>query len=223
MKRTRLHRPSPAMVIACIALAVALGGTGYAQIVLPANSVGTKQLRNNSVASPKIRNAAVTNRKLARNSVTGAKVKANSLTGGHVLESSLGQVPSAASAETAASAMNAAQLGGVAADGYLRTTNVVFGTFTTSAGGASVVEARSKGLTGVSRAAAGFYNATFNRDVSNCTWIATGGNTGVGTPAYIATTRAPSAGGPNAVGVVVWSGAGAQVDGASVFVEALCP
>ena len=48
--------PSPAMVVACAALAVALGGTGYAALKLPRNSVGTKQLKN----------SAVTNRKLAR-------------------------------------------------------------------------------------------------------------------------------------------------------------
>jgi len=33
--------PSPAMVVACAALAVALGGAGYAARKLPRNSVGT--------------------------------------------------------------------------------------------------------------------------------------------------------------------------------------
>jgi hypothetical protein len=36
-------------VIACIALAVALSGTSYAALVLPANSVGSKQLKNRSI------------------------------------------------------------------------------------------------------------------------------------------------------------------------------
>ena len=45
------RRPSPALVVACLALAVALGGTGYAAMVLPANSVGTKQLRNGAVVA----------------------------------------------------------------------------------------------------------------------------------------------------------------------------
>jgi hypothetical protein len=39
------RRPTPATVIACIALAVALSGTSYAALVLPANSVGSKQLK----------------------------------------------------------------------------------------------------------------------------------------------------------------------------------
>lgn len=44
-----LHRPSPAMVVALIALFVALSGGAYAAINLPANSVGTKQLKNGAV------------------------------------------------------------------------------------------------------------------------------------------------------------------------------
>ena len=54
MSRLR-RRPSPALVVACLALAVALGGTGYAAIVLPANSVGTKQLRNGAVVAAKVK------------------------------------------------------------------------------------------------------------------------------------------------------------------------
>ena len=49
MRRTLRCLPSPAMVVACIALAVALGGTSYAAIKLPRNSVGTKQLQANSI------------------------------------------------------------------------------------------------------------------------------------------------------------------------------
>ena len=47
MLKTRL--PSPALVVACIALAVALGGAGYAAVTLPANSVGSKQVKPNSL------------------------------------------------------------------------------------------------------------------------------------------------------------------------------
>ena len=55
---TRIRKagpPSPAMVVASIALVVALGGTGYAAIKLPANSVGTKQLRKNAVTGAKVK------------------------------------------------------------------------------------------------------------------------------------------------------------------------
>jgi hypothetical protein len=52
----RLRRPSAATVLAVTALAVALGGTGYAAVVLPPNSVGTPQLKRNAVISSKVRN-----------------------------------------------------------------------------------------------------------------------------------------------------------------------
>jgi hypothetical protein len=56
----QIHRPSPAMVVACFALLVALGGTGVAATVaLAPNSVGTAQLRNNAVVSTKVRNGSL--------------------------------------------------------------------------------------------------------------------------------------------------------------------
>jgi hypothetical protein len=60
------------MVVACIALTVALCGTGYAATVLPRNSVGTVQLRNNAVVGGKVKNA----------SLTAADFKAGSLPAG---------------------------------------------------------------------------------------------------------------------------------------------
>jgi len=55
MHRIRKLRPTPALVVACLALAISLGGTGYATMQLPRNSVGTKQLKPDSVTSAKIR------------------------------------------------------------------------------------------------------------------------------------------------------------------------
>jgi len=51
--------PSPALVIACIALAIALGGVGYAATVVPRNSVGVLQLKPNSVNSAKVVNGSL--------------------------------------------------------------------------------------------------------------------------------------------------------------------
>lgn len=48
------RRPSASMVVALVALFAALGGVGYAATALPANSVGTKQLKNNAVTFNKI-------------------------------------------------------------------------------------------------------------------------------------------------------------------------
>ncbi|HXY84002.1 MAG TPA: hypothetical protein VEH52_00855 [Gaiellaceae bacterium] len=55
MKRLKILRPSPAMIVACMALAVALGGTSYAAVVLAPNSVGTVQLKNGSVTAKKVK------------------------------------------------------------------------------------------------------------------------------------------------------------------------
>src|ERR1035438_7171492 len=57
--------------IALLALFVALGGTSYAALSLPAGSVGTSQLRN----------GAVTSRKLAKGAVTAATLDPKSIAG----------------------------------------------------------------------------------------------------------------------------------------------
>jgi hypothetical protein len=78
-------RPSPAMIVAVIALIAAVSGSAYA--ALSKNSVGTKQLKKGAVNTSDIKNNAVTGK------------KAN--------ESSFGQVPSAKSADTSTSANSA--------------------------------------------------------------------------------------------------------------------
>jgi hypothetical protein len=55
----RCFTASPAMVVSLIALFVALGGTSYAAIMLPANSVGTKQIKNGAVTAAKISSSSV--------------------------------------------------------------------------------------------------------------------------------------------------------------------
>jgi hypothetical protein len=55
MKRM-LGRPTPAMVVACTALLVSLGGTGYAVTSLGPDTVGTVQLKANAVVSSKVKN-----------------------------------------------------------------------------------------------------------------------------------------------------------------------
>ena len=52
-------RLSYANVTASLALFIALGGTGYAAVTLPRNSVGSAQLRSNAVGTKEIRRGAV--------------------------------------------------------------------------------------------------------------------------------------------------------------------
>ena len=67
----RFGAPSPALVVSAVALFVALGGTTYAAVSVPKNSVGTAQLKNNAVTAPKIKNGAVTAEKIDTTVLTG--------------------------------------------------------------------------------------------------------------------------------------------------------
>jgi hypothetical protein len=143
MKHLVRLRPSPAMVVACIALTVALGGTSYAAIKLPKNSVGTKQLKRNAVTSPKVKN--------------------NAITGADVLESSLGQVPSAASAATATTAGTAAPSG--AAGGSLTGTYPAPSLAADAVTSAAVINAAQ--ATGLRKADIGAVSTIVNFDPPN--------------------------------------------------------
>ena len=92
MSRIASRRPSASLVIACLALFVALGGVGYA-----AATIGSAAIVDNSVRSKDVRN----------NDLRGKDVRTNTLKGADVDESSLGQVPSAAAADSAATAAHA--------------------------------------------------------------------------------------------------------------------
>jgi hypothetical protein len=93
MRRAFSSRPSPAMVVALLALFVALGGTGYAAV-----KVNGKNIKSRSIAG----------KKLKKDTVTGVEVK----------ESKLGTVPKAKDATLLGGRAAGAFLpvGGTAAD-----------------------------------------------------------------------------------------------------------
>jgi hypothetical protein len=98
MQRFRQHL-TYANVVSSLALILVVGGGGaYAASHLASNSVGARQLKANSV--------------------TGAKVQNGSLTGADINVSTLGEVPSAKSALSAASAPPSGPAGGVLAGAY---------------------------------------------------------------------------------------------------------
>ena len=82
MNRIRTHLVSPAMIVACASLIVALGGVSYAAAVLPKNSVGTAQLQKNAVSSAKLKRNAVTEAKVKDGSLLAADFKAGQLAAG---------------------------------------------------------------------------------------------------------------------------------------------
>jgi hypothetical protein len=140
------RRPSPAVVVACLALAVALGGTGYSAIVLPANSVGTKQLRNGAVVA--------------------AKVKPHSLVARNFMD---GQLPAGPAGPKGADG-----LAGAAGPAGKDATKL-FATVKKKAGpGGGIELGPSSGVSGQPKKepGVGVYSLTLNQDVSNCAVLA---------------------------------------------------
>jgi hypothetical protein len=60
VNRLLAYRPTPAMIVALIALFVALGGGAYAALKLPKNSVGAAQLKKSAVTPAKLSPTAKT-------------------------------------------------------------------------------------------------------------------------------------------------------------------
>jgi hypothetical protein len=69
MRRWASRRPSPALIVALIALVVATAGTTYA-VSVPKKSVGPKQLRAGAVKTPKLATGAVTGAKIGPGAVS---------------------------------------------------------------------------------------------------------------------------------------------------------
>lgn len=86
--RRILRRPSPALVIATIALFLAAGGTTYA-LTLPANSVGSAQIQPGRVLNSKLHPGAVSNTKMGRGAVTFSKMANNQMTNVKIRNKSL--------------------------------------------------------------------------------------------------------------------------------------
>ena len=83
------HRPSPAMLVALLALTVAMGGTGYAAITLPKNSVGAKQIRKNAVGASEIASGAVRSGEIGSGQVRSADIGGDQVDGSKVAADSL--------------------------------------------------------------------------------------------------------------------------------------
>jgi hypothetical protein len=118
------RRPSPALVIALIALFVSLSGVAYGVATgsidsreLKDNTIRSRDLRNNDIRTRDLRNNEIRGRDVRNSTVQGRDVALNTLTGSDINEARLGKVPSATSADSAASAgsaSNASTVGGMA-------------------------------------------------------------------------------------------------------------
>ena len=101
MKRALRYRPSPAMVIALIALFASMGGVSYG--LAGRNTVFSNDIVNGQVKTRDIKNNDVRARDIRTGAVRSSDVRNDALTGNDVKESTLGTVPSAGTAGTAES------------------------------------------------------------------------------------------------------------------------
>jgi hypothetical protein len=95
MLKTRL---SPALVVACLALFISLGGVSYG---VATGFIDSREIKNNTIRTQDIRNSEVRGRDIRNSTIQGGDVAFNTLKGADIEESSLGKVPSAASADSA--------------------------------------------------------------------------------------------------------------------------
>jgi hypothetical protein len=154
--------------IAYLALFVALGGTSYAAIKLPANSVGTKQIKKGAVTSAKIKNG----------SITTADLAAGTLKAGGVGPAG----PAGPKGETGAAGAKG-ETGPAGAPGIARAYAVVKTDVTFDA-------ARTKNFTAVSRLSTGLYCLTPAAGIDPSTLSAVvspewGGSLGADLQAYV--------------------------------------
>jgi hypothetical protein len=175
-----------ANVTAALALFVALGGTSYAALAIPANSIGSAQIRPNAVGASEIRRGAVgrseiraggvASSEIARDGVGSSEIRRGgvgtseihngSIRGDDVKNGTIASVdlgagavePANLSTATRATFQAAALRAAVDADG-------------------TAVAGNAKSAT---RTAPGEYTVTFNSDVSGCFYAAT--------PAVVKTT-----------------------------------
>jgi hypothetical protein len=148
MRVLRGIRPSPATVIASIALLVALAGTGYAATSLPANSVGPRQLQNNAVTTSKVKDRSLRAVDFAPGQIPRGP---RGFTGAPGPPGAAG-APGARGPTGAAGTSASIPFAVVNADGSL---------------------ARGSGVISVGHtAASGSYTVKFNKNISQCTWPA---------------------------------------------------
>jgi hypothetical protein len=116
----RGRRPSPAMIVALVALFVSLSGVSYG---VATGFIDSREIKNNEVRSIDVRNNEIRTRDLRNNeargvdirnsTVQGRDIQLNTVTGDDVREDTLQKVPSALLADSATKATTADSVGGL--------------------------------------------------------------------------------------------------------------
>ena len=79
-----------ANLVSLMALFVALGGTTYAAVTLPKNSVGARQIKKNGVGASEIKRNAVRSSEVRANAIGGSEIRSNAVAGGDIADNGVG-------------------------------------------------------------------------------------------------------------------------------------
>ncbi|MEA2365806.1 MAG: hypothetical protein QOE69_2044 [Thermoleophilaceae bacterium] len=104
------RRPSPSLIVACLALFISLSGVSYGVATgfidsreIKNNEIRSLDIRNNEVRTKDIRNNEVRGIDIRNSTVQGRDIGLNAVTGEDVKEDTLQKVPSAITADSATS------------------------------------------------------------------------------------------------------------------------
>jgi hypothetical protein len=89
MQWIRSHM-SFANLVSLMALFIALGGTTYAAVTLPKNSVGAKQIKKNGVGASEIKKNAVRAAEIKSSAVGASEIKSNAVASGDIADNGVG-------------------------------------------------------------------------------------------------------------------------------------
>jgi hypothetical protein len=161
------RRLSFANVTSCLALFVALGGTSYAALKLPANSVGTREIKTGGVGNTEIKANGVRKWEIASSAVGKAEIATSAVGQSEIGDDAVGL------RELRANSVGTSEItdGAIAPTDLSATAKTALGVAR-----AAVTKAGSNAggnATTVTRTAAGSYAVTFDHDVSKCQIAAT--------------------------------------------------
>jgi len=156
------RRLSFANVTSTMALFVALGGTSYAAITLPANSVGKSQIRTAAVAQSEVASESIGPGELRSNAVRSPEIRTNAVGASEIRPSAID------GDELADKGIGAADLADATKTALAEMNGVTFRARATAAGAPAGGNA-----TAIVRTGLGEYTVTLSRDVSACQYSAT--------------------------------------------------
>jgi hypothetical protein len=175
------RRLSFANVTSAVALFVALGGTSYAAITLPRNSVGSAQLRTHAVKKREVAKHAVGRWEIVPNGVARSEIRRDAVGPSEIRRDAVGPSEirgnAVSSDEVADGTLQADDLSSAGKNALAAMNGVTFRVASTAAGAAAGGNAKAIAHT----ANSGVYTVDLGQDVSACQYAATLGGVKSGT------------------------------------------